>query len=205
MKNIISTSINQNIIKSAFSYSEFNNHVETLLEKGESTDRKNTENNLGYTRLNIQRTNRWDKRGKLDEETIQVVKAIETPQTWLIITEGWCGDSAQVLPFINKIAELNSNISLRIILREEHPEVMDEFLTNGKSRSIPKIIILDSATLNVLGEWGPRPSEINKTYLSERVDPSIGGKEASKNLHIWYARDKGKVIQKEFIEVLKSI
>lgn len=204
MTTVIS-SIDQHIINKAFSYSEFNTHVETLLEKGESTDQKNTESNLGYTRLNVQRTSRWDKRGVLDQEIIDLVKGINFPQTWLVITEGWCGDSAQILPFINKMAELNSKISLKVIIREEHPEIMDEFLTDGKSRSIPKVIILDSDSLGVLSDWGPRPSEIHKTYLEERVDPKIGGKEASKNLHIWYARDKGKTSVKEFASVLKSL
>ncbi len=205
MKTESITSITKEIIEHAFTYSSFNNHVEELLEKDESTDQKNTESNLAYTRLNVQRTHRWDKRALLDTETIHIVQSIKSPQTWLVLTEGWCGDSAQILPFVNKMAELNPAIELRIILREEHPQVMDEFLTDGKSRSIPKIIILDSETLEVLGNWGPRPSEAHKTYLAERVNSEIGGKEASKNLHIWYARDKGKTTQKEFATALKSL
>lgn len=197
--------ITPEIIKEAYSYSAFNELTESLVEEGRTTNNDNTEGMLNYTRLNISRTHRWDKRGKISEEIEAVVNSISTRQIWLIITEGWCGDSAQILPFINKMTELNSNIELKVILRDQHPEIMDEFLTDGKSRSIPKVVILDSDSLEVLGSWGPRPIETHRTYLSERVDPEVGGKKAAEHLHIWYARDKGETLQKEFSEVLTSI
>lgn len=199
------TTITKEIIAQAYSHSEFNTLTESLLEEGETTNDDNREAMLNYTKLNVSRTHRWDKRGKLLPETIEVVNSISSKQTWFIITEGWCGDSAQILPFINKMAELNSNIDLKIVLRDKHPEIMDEFLTDGKSRSIPKVVVLDTETLNVLGVWGPRPLDIHKTYLSERLDSEVGGKKAAENLHIWYTRDKGKTIQQEFSEVLKSL
>lgn len=123
---------------------------------------------------------------------------------WMVLSEGWCGDSAQILPFVNKMAEVNDHIDMKVIFRDEHPEVMDEFLTNGTSRSIPKIVFLHADTLDVLGSWGPRPKMVHEQYMTERADPEIGGKKAANNLHVWYARDKGKVIQQEFLETLKS-
>ena len=203
MSTTIISPITQEVIDQAYSYVTFNSIVEKLLERDEVTDENNTESNLNYTRLNLQRTSRWDKRGVILPEVEAVVKEISRPQTWLVITEGWCGDSAQILPFINKMAELNPLISLKVILRKEHPEIMDQFLTDGKSRSIPKIIVLDSETLEVSGDWGPRPSESQKRYLEERANPEIGGKEASKNLHTWYAKDKGVTAQLEFAQILK--
>ena len=59
---------------------------------------------------------------------------------WLVLTEAWCGDAAQSLPIINKMAEVSDNITLRLILRDENLDVMDQFLQNGRSRSIPKLI-----------------------------------------------------------------
>lgn len=199
------TAITQEIIDNSYSYSAFNELTESLLEERKTTNNDNTDGMLNYTKLNISRTHRWDKRGALSEETQEVIDAISTKQTWFVITEGWCGDSAQILPFINKMAESNSNIELKIILRDEYPEIMDEFLTDGKSRSIPKVVILDTETLGVLSVWGPRPVDVHKTYLAERVDSEVGGKKAAENLHIWYTRDKGKVVQQEFVEVLKTL
>lgn len=203
MSTTIISPITQDVIDQAYSYSTFNSIVEKLFERDEVTDQNNTESNLNYTKLNIQRSSRWDKRGIILPEVEEVIRDINRSQTWLVITEGWCGDSAQILPFVNKMAELNPLITLKVILRNEYPEVMDVFLTDGKSRSIPKVIILDTETLEVLGDWGPRPHETHRRYLEERMNPEIGGKEAAKNLHVWYARDKGITSQKEFAAVLK--
>lgn len=205
MKLISTSSITQDIIKNALSYSEFNTTLEQLFEKGETTDHIKTESYLGYTRLNIQRTHRWERKGVLSQDNIEFVKNINRPLTWVVLTEGWCGDSGQILPFINKMALLNDKIELKILLRHEYPEIMDEFLTDGKSRSIPKIIILDSNSLKVLTTWGPRPSIMQTKYLEERQNVEIDPQEATRNLHVWYARDKGKVIQQEYVDVLKSI
>ena len=202
---IQATGITSEIIEKAYSYSGFNALTESLWKQGETTNGINTESQLNYTKLNIQRTKRWDKRGELFPETEETIKAIGTRQIWFVITEGWCGDSAQILPFINKMAELNANIELKIVLRDEYPEIMGQFLTNGKSRSIPKVIILDTDTLEVLGDWGPRPLETQMRYMQERANPEIGDKKATENLHIWYARNKGVTVQAEFTAVITSL
>ena len=87
--------------------------------------------------------------------------------TWLVITESWCGDASPSLPVMNKIAELSSHLELRIVLRDEHPELMDVFLTNG-ARSIPKLIVLDGNTNDVLGEWGPRSPKATEMVMDEK-------------------------------------
>lgn len=202
MTSDINSPITSELIKDSYTYAEYNRHIEELFAKGCTTNNDNCESMLGYTKLNIQRVDRWDAKAVLSDETIQFIDAIDRPLTWLVLSEGWCGDSAQILPFINKMAELNDKIELNVILRDENPEVIDQFLTNGTSRSIPIVAILDSVNLEILGKWGPRPLDIHEKYLAERNDPEIGGAEASKNLHVWYARDKGKVIQKEFLKVL---
>ena len=101
---------------------------------------------------------RWDKTVKISEEAKNKIESFDEAITWLLITESWCGDAAHVMPVINKIAELNENINLRIVLRDENPELMDAFLTNG-GRAIPKLIVIDDATGDVLNTYGPRPSE----------------------------------------------
>ena len=58
---------------------------------------------------------------------------------WLIITEGWCGDAAQCIPTIEKIAAESKNIETHYVLRDENLDLIDEYLTNN-ARSIPKLI-----------------------------------------------------------------
>lgn len=196
-----SKTISKELLEKAYDYRSFNQKVNSLFEEGRSTNDDNSESMLNYTRLNIRRTDRWDKRAKLTDELKARLAEFPVPMSWLVITEGWCGDSAQILPFLHKMEEASSDLSLHIILRDEHPEVMDEFLTDG-ARSIPKIIALNSDNLEILGSWGPRPSKVQQVYMDERNNPAIENQKASENLHLWYARDKGSTLQEEFTLLL---
>lgn len=193
--------ITQEILDKAYSYADFNTLVERLFGEGNTTNGNVSGTYLEYTKLNLQRTQRIDKKGKLTTEALNAMAEVSEKLIWVVITEGWCGDSAQSLPYINLMATASENIDLKILLRDEYPEVMDAFLTNG-SKSIPKLVMLDPKTLEVRGEWGPRPAVIQDIYLAERKDPEIGPAEASKNLHLWYARNKGVEVQKEISEIL---
>src|SRR5258708_38830316 len=81
-------------------------------------------------------------------------------QSWLVLTEGWCGDAAQSLPVMQALAQLNPLIRLRTLLRDENLELMDQYLTNGVSRSIPKLFAMDTYSLTVLFTWSPRPATL---------------------------------------------
>lgn len=199
----ITQTITQELLDEALDYTAYNQLIAKRYEQGRTTNDDNRPNMLEYTKLNIHRTSRWDKKAKIEEQLIEKLQNLPIRMTWLVITEGWCGDSSQIIPFLNKMAECSPKIDLKMILRDQHPEVMDEFLTNG-SRSVPKLIALHSETLDILGSWGPRPEEAQQTYLAERADPEIANKTATENLHIWYARNKGKAVQQEFMEYIDS-
>lgn len=111
-----------------------------------------------YISLNQHRMSRVEKTYTVSETLAQLVKRLTHKTYWLVLTEHWCGDAAQTLPAFQKVAELsNGNIELKLVYRDENPELMDAYLT-GESRSIPKLIQLD-AHYNVTGIWGPRPTE----------------------------------------------
>jgi hypothetical protein len=114
-----------------------------------------------YINLNQHRINRLEKTYTVSEPLAQHVQRIRHKTYWLILTEHWCGDAAQTLPVFHKVAELSKGtIELKLVYRDENPELMDAYLT-GESRSIPKLIQLDSH-YNVTGIWGPRPTEAQK-------------------------------------------
>ena len=69
---------------------------------------------LEYVKLNASRTHRWMKKGILTPETHSTIQSISEKQTWVIIAEPWCGDAAQIVPFIVRMAELNPLIHLEI-------------------------------------------------------------------------------------------
>ena len=143
---------------------------------------------------------RLDKTCKLTQQTIVALKNIDEPVTWLVLTEGWCGDAAQSLPIINKIASESTQITLKIILRDDHEELMNHFLTNG-GKSIPKLIALNFDN-EVLNTWGPRPSiatKMVKDYKEKYGQLDASFKQA---LQIWYNKDKGVNIQENILDML---
>lgn len=196
MKEII-----ENSLQKAITYQEYRTLVSDLLAEGKSTGPDQSEALLNYSLLNDRRMKRLDKTIRLSEETIASAKDTKEPQTWLVLTEGWCGDAAQNLPVINKIAEENEHINLKLVLRDENPELMDQFLTNG-GRSIPKLIALDKAH-NVIGSWGPRPSVATAMVANYKKEHGNLDAEFKKDLQVWYNKDKGKNTQEDIVSLLK--
>lgn len=166
---------------------------------------KYTEEQKQYTRLNIHRLKRNETTVKLDEKNCPGFSSISRNMVWLVIAEPWCGDGAQILPVLHKIAAASKGkIELQIILRDTNPEIMDLFLTNG-TRSIPKLVSLDKETGLVLWTWGPRPHT-----LSEMVDnfkkntPGYTHTDLITMVHKWYTQDKGRSIISELLNIVSA-
>ena len=196
MKKVI-----ENSLKKAISYSEYRVFVKELLAQGKSTGPNQSDDLLNYSLLNDKRMKRLDKTIKISEETIAKIKDIREPQTWLVLTEGWCGDAAQNLPVINKIAEENPNIQLKLVLRDENLELMDRFLTNG-GRSIPKLIALDKEN-EIVNTWGPRPTVATKMVVDYKTEHGGLDAEFKKDLQVWYNKNKGNNVQEDILSILK--
>lgn len=191
----------KNALESSMDYSAYRELVRKMAESQSNTGSEKNESLAHYTQLNHKRMNRWDKTLKLSDLIIDRVLAVTQPVTWLVLTESWCGDASPSLPVMNKLAELNAYIHLRIVLRDEHPELMDLFLTNG-ARSIPKLIALDSSSLKVLGEWGPRSKKAKKLVLTEKATYGKIRPEFKQELQVFYNKDKGEAIITELLELL---
>lgn len=182
-------------------YPKYRALVETLVEEGKSTGTTQSEALTQYSLLNNKRMQRLDKKGILNDAVIERVKGYNKPVEWIVLTESWCGDAAQVLPYVNKIASLNENIDLKIALRDEHLDLMDEHLTNG-GRSIPKLIMRDKETKEVLNTFGPRPSEATKMVEEYKNTYGTLTPEFKKDLQIWYTKDKGQNAVKDLVSLL---
>ena len=130
-------------LSKAISYKEYRDLVAAHAAAETSTGDTQSEALSEYTQLNNARMRRLDKTLKPAEAVLERFQNFESKQTWLVLSESWCGDAAQNLPVINKIALENSNINLQLVLRDDNEELMDLFLTNG-GKSIPKLIALDS-------------------------------------------------------------
>lgn len=195
MKKIIEKSLEKGI-----TYSQYRKLVSDLLEEGKSTGPDQSESLLNYSMLNDRRMKRLDKTIQLSEETIASAKDVNEPVTWLVLTEGWCGDAAQTLPIINKIANESEKIDLKIVLRDENEALMNQFLTNG-GKSIPKLIALDKEN-NVINSWGPRPSVPTKMVQDYKEKHGQLDADFKKELQVWYNKDKGKNTQEDMLKLL---
>jgi len=197
--------MNQNLIKQSikkgYPYSEYRTHLKNVISKKTTLEVEN-DPLLGYTVLNDKRMDRLDKTLKLSDETTNSIQTLTKPFTFLVIVEGWCGDAAQIVPILNKIASSTSKIDLKIVFRDENEDLMNEFLTNG-SKSIPKVILIDSDN-NVINSWGPRPSIATKMVLDYKEEHGVIDAEFKKNLQLWYNKDKGNSTQSDIIKLLKA-
>jgi len=197
MKDIISKSL-----ENTYTYQEYRDLVKDLLAERKSTGPEQSDYILNYSKLNNSRMKRLDKTTKISDETAQEIQKLATPQTWLVLTEGWCGDAAQNLPVIHKMAELNKNINLKLVLRDENLALMDLFLTNG-GRSIPKLIALDTDN-NVIDTWGPRPQVATKMVEDYKEKHGSLDPQFKEYLQVWYNKDKGLSTQEDFVSLIKS-
>lgn len=184
-----------------------------LYKVGQTTGENHSPSLLEYTRLNNIRMDRLDRTAKLEAETIEVLSQLNRPLVLLVLSEAWCGDAANLLPFLNRMVERTDKLQLRILLRDEHPAIMDAFLTRG-TRSIPIIIALDAETSDVLGRWGPRPEPAQQMVYDAKAEIAKGiDREAEKkiwndlkvDLQKWYNKDKAITFQKEVIVLLKEV
>ena len=195
--------ITPDIIDQAMSYDEYRSMIDTLLEEGKTTGTNHSEAMIHYTKMNVQRMNRLDKRADLSDSLKGKLENLDRKLIWVVLTEAWCGDAAQNVPAIAKMAEQSENLELKLILRDENLDIMDEYLTNG-GRSIPKLICLEADSLEEIGTWGPRPELAQKKAMEWKDDPDISKEEWAKKLHKWYAKNRTQEIQSEFEELLEN-
>ena len=155
---------------------------------------------FNYTKMNWSRMNRWLKHGALSEEIKATLSEIHVPQTWIVITEPWCGDAAHIVPFFHLAAQLNPLISIDYELRDSEPFRINEYLTNG-GKSIPKLIIRNERGEDLV-TWGPRPAACQVLY--DRLKAENADFETVKiELQKWYNKDEGKEIKHELSGLLK--
>lgn len=195
MENLI-----KNSIQKSYTYKKYRDLVSELLKQEKSTGKIQSESLLTYSKLNDARMNRLDKKTYLSENTLMSLSSLKEKQTWLVLTEGWCGDAAHILPVMNAMSEQNDMLDLKVVLRDENEELMNQFLTNG-NKSIPKLIVLNSEN-EVINSWGPRPSVATQMVNEYKEKNGSLDAEFKKGLQVWYNKNKGENIQENLTALL---
>ena len=193
-KTILNSTDYKHYFEKSVGYEKYIQNFEAELKSGEEGPYTK------YLPQNFSRQSRLDRKLKLKDDLLVVIKKLDQKQNWLVITEHWCGDASQINPVINKVAEASEgNIMLRFIYRDESPALMNAHLTDGKSRSIPMLLQLDES-FNFIKSYGPRPKEAQ--FLVKKLISK--GQAYDIPLHTWYAKDKQQSIQSDIINFLSN-
>ena len=189
-------------LKKAISYQEYRGQVTTHTENGTSSGPQQSEALSSYTLLNNSRMKRLDKTLKIVETILEKFQEYYKNVTWLVLTESWCGDGAHAMPVMNKLVTQAKNIDFKVLYRDENKELMELFLTNG-SMSIPKLIVFDNETQEVINDWGPSPLIIiNKTKEFKATHGALTP-EFKKEIQVWYNQNKGKCIASDLLKLIE--
>ena len=184
------------------SYQVYRSMIDGLLQQEKTTGTNHAADMIEYTRMNVQRMKRIDKTYLPSEKALRVLSEYKPKENWLVITEAWCGDAAQIIPALHTLSGLSDGIEMRMVLRDENLDLMDAHLTNGVSRSIPILIRLSADDFAIIGKWGPRPSSAQK-ILIESKENALSYEATKEAVHLWYARNKSKEIEEEILRFLQ--
>ncbi|MCH2225805.1 MAG: thioredoxin family protein [Crocinitomicaceae bacterium] len=182
-------------------WEEYENLFNNILDGTINDEPYKKEEYLNYVKLNNSRQNRWLKRGKLNDDLLKKVQNLSEAQSWILITEPWCGDASHTSPFIKLVADASEEIDLTINLRDGNESIIDDYLTNG-TKSIPILIARDKNG-NDLFRWGPRPNESQALFLANKNDETKSIEDKKVELQNWYNKDKGTSVQEELLALIK--
>jgi hypothetical protein len=191
------------LLAQAMDFTNYMQLSEQLVAEGRTSGPNQSAPYVYYTKLNLQRMKRLNKTVDVPAQLVELYKQKANEWRWITITEPWCGDAAQCVPVIEKLAQAIGGIQSQYLLRDEHPEVMDAYLTNG-GRSIPKLICLDAEGREVF-TWGPRPDVIQEVMNRLKADGVTEISEIVEAIQKAYNDDKQNGIYQEFEVLLKAL
>ena len=191
--------VSKKVVQESFTWEDYLSLCENLVAENKSTGPIQTFEHAHYSTLNLSRMKRVFKTFQVNNET--GIQFSETPrQLWLLITELWCGDAAQIAPVLARLAALSPTIEFRIIIRDEHLDIMDLFLTNG-GRAIPKLIGINPDTFEVNWHWGPRPKGAIDV-VARCKNEGLEKEQIALALQEWYNQDKGIGVSEEIASLV---
>ena len=195
--------IYQKALINSMTYEEYLDLLDEKILLNSSTGAEQNDMLSEYTKINRVRMKRLDKTQQILPELHAAVARISAKQKWIVLTESWCGDAAQNIPVLQKLAQINANIDLRLVLRDDNDELMQKYLTNG-GKSIPKLIAVSEDLKTELFTWGPRPANAQVEVLKLLEENGGFNDFVKEGIQIWYNNDKGISMQNELLEILKN-
>lgn len=184
----------QQYIQKGVSLQQYKSDTIDTIENGQEHEK------YEFYGLNHRRSERLRKKIVLSKEQLDLLENIPNEITLLIITEGWCGDAAQIIPIIEKMVENTPKLDAKVVYRDQSLDLMNAYLTNG-GQSIPIVIGVNNRTEEEIFHWGPRP-KFGMDLLQRMKSGEIPKDQFYIDLQKAYNKDKGKSI---FSELMASI
>jgi hypothetical protein len=106
---------------------------------------------------------------RLTDEDLAPYRALMRPLRVLVLAEDWCGDVISNLPILGRLAAESGKMEIRIFLRDRHPDLMDQYLLEGRYRSIPVFVFFDQG-MNEVGRFVERPASVTAERARRREE-----------------------------------
>ncbi|MBU3700156.1 MAG: thioredoxin family protein [Candidatus Kapabacteria bacterium] len=182
-------------------FEQFMTRAEARMHAGDPDDKFAAGRPLNYSRMT-----RHMKTYEPGEAVRAVMADVQVPQTWVVITEDWCGDSAQTLPVLAAVAGLNPLVSFRILDRDTYPEAIESYLTTG-SRSIPIVVATQTdmaGNSEELWVWGPRP-DAAKPLVTAWKNEHETNTDWYPLLHTWYSQNAHVHVESDILGRINAL
>lgn len=191
-------------LAAAYTYQAYRQLIDDLVAEGKTTGPEQSAKLTQFTELNVQRMHRLDKTVRVQPALAAAAAGLRQPYLWLIITEGWCGDAAQLVPVFEAVAAASQgHLTTRYVLRDEHPALIDQYLTDG-GRAIPQLLVLHPDTLAEITHWGPRPAPAAALVRTLKAE-GMAHDDFIRELHTWYAHDRTQTTQAELLALVQGL
>ena len=162
-----------------------------------------------------------ERKATIAPNDLTFFSGLAEPLNVLVITEDWCGDAIANVPVLAKLAEATGKLNIHIFLRDQNLDLADQYLKEGKYRSVPVFVFFD-ASMRELGHFIERPVRATKEMDIAREHlvadhpelPDLGGdfdtmSEQSRNLRMENLRnlrnERGAVWSQMLIDDIKEL
>lgn len=136
-------------------------------------DRQRFSTGMTYEEFKDQMTRNRDRvdanegRITIDPDDLQAFRALNGPIHVMALAEDWCGDVIANLPVLGVLARECRTLDLRVFLRDQHKDLMQSYLNQGKYESIPVFAFFDDA-FKELGVFIERPATVTARRAEQR-------------------------------------
>jgi len=103
----------------------------------------------------------------LSDDVREFLHGLDRQINVLVVATHWCIDCQANVPVMAKIADTSPAIDVRIINRDDHPDFMQHYLTNGGMK-VPLCLFL-STDYREVSRWVERPTEAYRLLYDLRV------------------------------------